>query len=237
MLRSFLSIPAHHLAYLSVLCLLAAAPRLTWCQEETPQPPIDDQKVMTHDEEESAKVFRDMLEDQARSLSLTDTEDYSIIQLVDFVMVVRITELLGLNNDESIRLFQAMHKSLDRMHRLKWDRGALHHYLRIDIDQGATDDKIQEKLTRAIEIEGELAGILKQMIEESGKVLTAKQDAQLFLFSFDFESEIRGLIEQAENIAAERLGPLSEEFRPRLNSTPPQEPSPEEPRAKLGTEE
>lgn len=171
--------------------------------------------IIVHEEKESQKAFREMIENRARALSLQDAEEYSIIELIDFMMVVRITKQLGLNDDESLRLFQCIHSTLDEIHRLKWERGAIHHYLRIDLDRGAEDSLVRAKLDRAMEIETELATLIKKLVEEGAKTLETKQEAELFLFSFDFESEITKLIEQAEIIAEQRHGPVSGQYNPR----------------------
>ena len=181
------------------------------------------QEVVTHSEKEGQRLFRGLLENEARALSLGDTDEYSIIELVDLMMVVRISRLLELNDDESVTLFGRMHKYLDALHRLKWDRGAIQHYLRIDIETDADEEVIREKLDRAVNLEIQIAGVLKKLVQESGKQLTAKQEAQLFLFSFDFESEIRKFIRQAEDIAAERHGPLAGRFRERSSNNDPEQ--------------
>jgi hypothetical protein len=191
----------------------ALTPGNGWGQQE--QTPPD---VLVHEEEESARVFRELLDDEARALSLQDTEEYGIIQLVDMMMVMRITKLLELDDDESIRLFQCMHTTLDKIHKLKWERGALHYYLREDIANDAPEAVIQAKLDRAIEIEEQLAALIRKWVTLSKAELTTKQRAQLFLFGFDFEKEIVRLIERAEAIAVERHGPVSDEFKQRTHN-------------------
>ena len=168
-----------------------------WAQQNADQPGTE---TAASDEEE---VLRSLLESEARALSIDTPQDQSIRDLVDAVMKVRIKNLLELSDDETGELYGVIGGALDKMHSLKWDRGALQYYLRQNIDTQAPADDVAKMLDDAMHVEKNIALILKYMVEKSGEVLTPRQQAQLFLFTFDFEKEIYRLIQKAEEIAAE----------------------------------
>lgn len=181
-----------------------------WAQQHKAQQP--DSENTASDEEE---VLRGLLESEARALSIDTPQDQSIRDLVDAVMRVRIKNLLELSDEETRALYGVIGEYLDKIHSLKWDRGALQYYLRRDIDAAAGADAIAAKLKDAMEVEKNIALLLNHMVKKSGEVLTPRQQAQLFMFSFDFEKEISRLIQKAEEIAAGSDETLSEPINPR----------------------
>src|SRR5690606_12560896 len=106
-----------------------------------------------------------------------------------------------LSDEETRDLYGIIGGYLDKLHSLKWDRGALQYYLRADIEKHASESDIAAKLEDAINVEKNIATLIGYMVDKAGKVLTPRQQAQLFLFSFDFEKEIYRLIQKAEEIA------------------------------------
>lgn len=159
------------------------------------------------------QIFREFLEDKARSLSLDDTRELSIVQLVDIIMKVQLIDLLGLDGDEAKVLFGEMGKYLDKIHHLKWERGALHYYLRRDLEIEADDDDINRKLESAMDVEIKIAKLIKDMVNAAREDLSVKQQSKLFFFTFDFENDIRELIQQAEALASELHGPTGGKYK------------------------
>ena len=158
-------------------------------------------------------LFREFLENEARELSLDDTKNLTIFELVDVIMKVQLTEVLGLTKDEAKVLFEKMGNYLDKIHKLKWERGALHYYLKEDLRLGADDEDIARKLNAAMDVEVKIAELNRAMINETGPCLSTEQQGKLFFFTFDFENDIKRMIQQAEDLAAQRHGPTGGEFK------------------------
>ena len=202
-----------HFLCLAVVGLLVPA----FSQEPDSAPPI---KTHTTDEE---RIFRELLEDSARDLSLEDVKTRDIRELVDLVMKVRLTRLLELSDEEAVRVIRILSDRIDRIHMLKWERGSVYFYLRAALKDHAPEEQIQKHLNAAMALDVEIAELIRDMINAMSSELTTTQRAKLFLFGSDFEAEIKKLIEQAEEMSAQRRGPVSDKYtrslRPESEST------------------
>ncbi len=187
-------------AVLSVVVVLPA-----FAQDPSNAPP----KGHAEDQEQ---IFRELLEDSARDLSLEDTKERDIRELVDLVMKVRLTRLLELSDEEAVRIIRILSDRLDRIHMLKWERGSVYYFLRADLKEGAAEDQIHKHLDSAMALDVEIAELFRGMIEAMTPHLTTTQRAKLFLFGSDFENEIKKLIQQAEDMSAQRRGPVSDKY-------------------------
>lgn len=172
-------------------------------------PPIAPKKPQTEDQE---RIFRELLEDSARDLPLEDVKERDIRELVDLVMKVRLTRLLELSDEEAVRVIRIISDRLDRIHMLKWERGSVYYFLRADIKERAAEDQIKQHLDAAMALDVEIAELFRGMVEAMTPHLNTTQRAKLFLFGSDFENEIKKLIQQAEDMSAQKRGPVSDKY-------------------------
>ena len=161
----------------------------------------DTDKVVALEEQQTEQIFREFLEDEAHELSLNDLENRNIFELVDMIMMVRISKELNLDDAGCIEFYRKIGKLLDKVHRLKWERGSTQYYIRNAIEKGEPSKVISEKLERALDIDREIDDGVREMIHAASSYLSPEQAAKLFLFSGDFESEIKDLIMRAEAVA------------------------------------
>ncbi len=161
----------------------------------------DTDKVVSIEERQTEQIFREFLEDEAHELSLNDLENRNIFELVDMIMMVRISKELNLDDAGCIEFYRKIGNLLDKVHRLKWERGSTQFYIRNAIEKGEPSKVIAEKLERALDIDREIDAGVREMIHAASSYLSSEQAAKLFLFSGDFESEIKDLIGRAEAIA------------------------------------
>ncbi len=166
-------------------------------------------KPQTEDQE---RIFRELLEDSARDISLEDVKERDIRELVDLVMKVRLTRLLELSDEEAVRVIRIISDRIDRIHMLKWERGAVYYFLREDLKEGAPEEQVEKHLDAATALDVEIAELFRDMIQAMTPHLTTTQRARLFLFGSDFETEIKKLIQQAEDMSAQRRGPVSDKY-------------------------
>lgn len=161
----------------------------------------DTDKVVKLEEHQTEQIFREFLEDEAHELSLNDLENRNIFELVDMIMMVRISKELNLDDAGCIEFYRKIGKLLDKVHRLKWERGSTQFYIRRAIEKGEPSKVVAEKLERALDIDREIDEGVREMVHAASSYLSPEQAAKLFLFAGDFESEIKDLIMRAEAVA------------------------------------
>lgn len=155
---------------------------------------------------EAERVFRKLLAIESPGVSLDeiDTSKLDLRQLVDYVLVVRLSKELGLTEDEAARVMKRIGVYKDEIQKLKWQRGATLHYMNEDIKNGAPEETIRAKLNAVLEQDKQIRQLMEKIIEEAGKELSVAQTAKLYLFLGSFESEILALLRKAEQIASSK---------------------------------
>jgi len=101
-------------------------------------------------------------------------------------------------------LMRRLDKHIDKINGMKWERGGLNHFLRVDLQNASPDQEVKTKLEKLMALDITIAESIRAMIDEAATDLSVAQKAKLYLFAGDFEYEIKRLIERAQQISEER---------------------------------
>jgi hypothetical protein len=153
--------------------------------------------------DDAGKLFRQFVEDKARELSLKDTQERDLRELVGMILKVRICSVLELEEEKCIALMARVGGALDKLHGLKWERGAIKYYLK-----GLRDPKLEpsqedllQRYLRAKNLDFEIEGLSQKVASMSEGILTLEQQIGLYLFLDDFSNEMNRLVRKAQRVA------------------------------------
>lgn len=147
--------------------------------------------------------FRLLVQQEARELSVKNPQDSDIITLVERIMMVRLSDTLGLTVEETQNLGSRVGECRSQVYNLKWLRADLRRSLRESID--AQDDvAIGQKLDKLLKLEITISQLTEKMIQDSKSDLTVEQAAEFYLFIEDFEDDLSRTIDKARALAKEK---------------------------------
>jgi hypothetical protein len=152
---------------------------------------------VTSNEDQAIRLAQDP---QSEFLSEHGFSQQELQELVEIYMQAQIRNTLQLTvaqTDELIKYIGTYKKELTR---LKFLQGLLREQLRQHTTQGVSEDFIKTELDQLIKTGSGIANELHKMIDESKKILSITQSAQLYLFVDDFEQEILALIKKAQQM-------------------------------------
>jgi hypothetical protein len=158
------------------------------------------QFVWSQETSDNKSAIRLAQNTQSEFLSEHGFSQQELQELVEIYMQAQIRNTLHLTvvqTDELIKYIGTYKKELTR---LKFLQGLLREQLRHNTTQGVSEDLIKTELDQLIKTGSGIATELHKMIDESKKILSVTQSAQLYLFVDDFEQEILQLIKKAQQI-------------------------------------
>ncbi len=165
--------------------------------------------------DDAGKLFRQFVDDKARELSLKDTQEHDLRELVGMILKVRVCSVLQLEEEKCIALMARVGESLDKLHDLKWERGAIKYYLRgfRDPKLKPSQEDLLQRYLRAKNLDFEIEGRSQRIASMSEGILTLEQQIGLYLFLDDFSNEMNRLVRKSQRVA-EMNRTLKEEPKP-----------------------
>ena len=158
------------------------------------------QSVWSQENPQDKTASNQVQDSQSRFLSSHDLENEQLIDLVEGYMLLSMRNALDLTDSQILELVQKLGTYKKELTRLKFREGIVSEQLRQKIVRGVSEDLIKADLDVLIKTGSGIAKELRSMIEESKKVLSTTQSAQLYLFVDDFEQEILQLVEKAQKM-------------------------------------
>lgn len=157
-------------------------------------------------DEKDIDNFRLLIEQEAKDLSVKYPQDSDIIALVERIMMVRLSQTLGLTVEETQDLGSRVEKCRSQVYNLKWLRADLRSSLRQSIDAG-DEEATRQTLDKLLKLEVTIAQLIDQMIRDSEEELTLDQSAKFYLFIEDFEEELSQMVQKARELTLRKTGP------------------------------
>lgn len=137
------------------------------------------------------------LEPLAQELLGENWEQCDIQQLVELVMMVRLSQELDLSEERTVVMVRRFQDFKERQKEVSVKRQQAAKDLKEAIKTQASDDVIKGKLDALMAMDNELVAMRKKAFEEVSSDLTTVQRAKLYVFLQEFEGQMRRLIEKA----------------------------------------
>ncbi len=154
-------------------------------------------QAIAQEEERMPPEFRRVLEEETRALTLPEMKDRNLHEMVEAILMLRLSQALDLSREQILALSERVGIYKDQLHEMKWQIGAARADLRDAVDSGEPDPVISQRLEDCLMQEEAIADLLRKVITESRKDLSAEQAAKFYLFVGDFENEMRELVRRA----------------------------------------
>lgn len=144
-----------------------------------------------------ARTERPLQRDTAGGEGRNQEEDTR--NLVETVMMVRLTEELQLDDEQTVIMVRRLRQLKDEVVALKKARGELYRQLKDAVRDHAPDADIQARLQALLEHDRKLETFKQDKALELGEGLATRQQAQLYIFLSEFENDMRHLIHRAQD--------------------------------------
>jgi hypothetical protein len=131
-----------------------------------------------------------------KSADSSDGEDTR--KLVETVMMVRLTEELQLDDEQTVVMVRRLRNLKAELGALRKSRGDLYRQVKDSVRDNAADADIQTRLNALIEHDRKLETFKQDRASELGEGLTTRQQAQLYIFLSEFEGDMRHLVHRAQ---------------------------------------
>ena len=141
------------------------------------------------------------LMDELKRMSEAD-----IRSLVEMVRMVRLTQELGLTDEQAVVLVRQFSEVKEETGRIQRERQELGKALRELVNASAPEDQIQKKLDELVARDKESLMKRFDAFERASAGLTPAQRTKLYLFMGDFDKRMRTLIEKAREQFREQRG-------------------------------
>lgn len=129
-------------------------------------------------------------------------------ELVQTVMMVRLSKLLELNDEETVLLVRRFGEFREKRMEHRHKGMEMLRDLSQSMERGDSERVIETKLRAHMDFEKTHHDLKKEFFEAAGKNFTAGQRAKLYIFMGDFDREMRRIIQQArEGHRGEGRGP------------------------------
>jgi hypothetical protein len=155
------------------------------------------------DSDDAGDLFRQFVEDKARALSLEDTQEHDLRELVGMILKVRVCSVLELEEEKCITLMARVGGALDKLHDLKWERGAIKYYLKgvvRDPKLNLSKEELFQKYERAKKLDFKIEGLTQTIGSMSEGILTLERQIGLYIFLDDFSNEMNRLVRKAQRV-------------------------------------
>jgi len=124
-------------------------------------------------------------------------EDWDAKELVEMLMMARLSRDLGLDDEQTVVLVRRFEELKEKTEGLKKEQDEAMEALQKSIQAGAPDEEIDTKLRNVIELEKKLAGLQVGLIT-SADGLTSTQRAKLYIFMKKFNEDMRKMVQRAQ---------------------------------------
>ena len=133
--------------------------------------------------------------------------------LVETVRMVRLSQELGLTDEQTVVLVRQYNETKELAGKLQKERQELARELRELVNTSAPEDALEKKLEQLVAKDKESLAMRFEAYERVSGELAPKQQAKLYLFMGDFEKRMRNLIETARQQFREGRGEGTREMR------------------------
>lgn len=178
------------------------------------------------------QIFRQLLENETREVTPEDTKDQDIRELIEALMMVRLSKALALNDEETVLFIRKHSVYRSQFLQQKRKRAEIRRELREALHAKADDATVKAKLDELMRLEVAIAQSTCTMIEESRKDLTLSETAKFYLFIGDFDHELRQLVMRARERSSqnhEQSHRPPSAAKPRASRARPKSPPPPSP--------
>ncbi len=117
-------------------------------------------------------------------------------EMVEVVMMVRLSRELDLSEEETVLLVRRMSEFREVLGGLHRQRRRLMGALRGDLQEEGNEEEIRAKLEELKELDGRLNNIKPDLHEKLSEGLDERQQARLYLFLQDFEENMRRMVQR-----------------------------------------
>lgn len=117
-------------------------------------------------------------------------------EMVEVVMMVRLSKELGLSEEETVLLVRRMSEFRDDVQKAQRRRRELMDAIRKAIAEGAEDEAILAHLDELKSIDRRLNNIKLEAHDKLAEGLTVQQQARLYLFLQDFDENMRRMVQR-----------------------------------------
>jgi hypothetical protein len=124
-------------------------------------------------------------------------EEKDLRQLIETVKMVRLSQELGLNDEQTVNMVRKFDRYRDQAAQFRRERQQLLRDLKDAAKSGKPEADIDKLIQNLIQQDQKLAGLRTQAFEDAGKDLNPTQRAKLYVFMNDFEDDMRRLIQRA----------------------------------------
>ncbi len=129
-------------------------------------------------------------------------EDRELRELVEAVMAARLARELGLDDEQTVLLVRRFSEFKKQMADLKNQRQETMKTLKADLKAGAPDAQIQEDLNKLMDQDVKVLEARKEAYAQVAAGLSVPQQARLYVFLTEFETDMRRLVQKARERAA-----------------------------------
>lgn len=147
------------------------------------------------------QFLRQYLENETRMGAPRDGQEQDVRELVEALRIVRLSQALGLTDEEAATVVRSLGKWKKDLQRLKYERARLERELRADLSSKAGEEMVAKKFEALIELDLSIAQSTRRLVQAAGKDLSPVQTAKFYLFLGDFDQELRRMINRAKRHA------------------------------------
>ena len=144
------------------------------------------------------QFLRQYLENETRMGAPSDGQEQDVRELVEALRIVRLSQALGLTDEEAATVVRSLGKWKKDLQRLKYERVRLE---RADLESKAGQEMVAKKFEALMELDLSIAQSTRRLVEAAGKDLSPGQTAKFYLFLGDFDQELRRMINRAKRHA------------------------------------
>jgi len=119
-------------------------------------------------------------------------------QLIEEVMIARITKELGLNDEQTVLIVRRFSEYRDKAREARQQRKKLVDEMKEDLRSGDNSAQVGEKLKAILALDVQIAQDRTAAFESVATSLTPQQQGKLYLFLADFEVELRRMAQAAK---------------------------------------
>lgn len=118
--------------------------------------------------------------------------------LVETVMMVRLAEVLDLDDEQTVVMVRRLRELKETMTRMRRERGERYRELKEALRDGADPGGIEAKLDALLAHDRELETFKQDRLRDLSVGLSVTQRAQLYIFLCEFEDDMRHLVHRAQ---------------------------------------
>jgi vacuolar-type H+-ATPase subunit I/STV1 len=118
-------------------------------------------------------------------------------ELLEQIMMARVTQEVGLNDEQTVLLLRRFNATRERMAQLRKERAAAIKELRELVNKDKENTEVEAKLQALMNIDERLASTRREAYDQVSAGLTPWQRAKLYIFTSEFESELRAVVQRA----------------------------------------